>query len=153
MIQKIFETHINVRSLERSLEFYGNVLGLRLGTMDSVRRVAFYWVGGHNVSMLGLWEKSSGEIGRQHFAFQISTGDFEHAMTLLRDNGIRLHNFLNDGTERPMVFGWMPAVSIYFPDPDGHELEFIAPLADKPRPDVGVVLWEQWSSIYNSPVA
>jgi hypothetical protein len=46
-----------------------------------------------------------------------------------------------------MVFGWMPAAAIYFSDPDGHELEFIAPLPDQPRPDVGVVAWRQWDSI------
>src|SRR4051794_26791358 len=143
MIQRIFETHINVRSLERAMEFYGSVLGLPLGTTDSVRRIAFFWVGGHNVSMLGLWEKPSGEIVRQHFAFQIAAGNFDDAMKLLRDNRIRFYNFLDDATERPMVFGWMPAVSIYFPDPDGHELEFIAPLADKPRLDIGVIPWEQ----------
>jgi hypothetical protein len=38
----------------------------------------------------------------------------------------------------------MPVVSIYFSDPDGHELELIAPLLDQPRPELGVVTWEEW---------
>jgi hypothetical protein len=42
----------------------------------------------------------------------------------------------------------MPAVSIYFADPDGHELEFIAPLPDKPRPEIGVVSREEWNRIF-----
>jgi hypothetical protein len=38
----------------------------------------------------------------------------------------------------------MPAVSIYFHDPDGHSLELIAMLSGQPRPELGVISWEQW---------
>ncbi|MCZ8522466.1 VOC family protein [Paenibacillus caseinilyticus] len=62
----------------------------------------------------------------------------------LKSRGLAVHNFLNDGTEQPFVFGWMPAVSIYFSDPDGHSLEYIAMLPDEPRPDLGVVSWDEW---------
>jgi len=147
MIQKLFEAHLNVRHLERSMAFYGDLLGLKLGRIESVRRVAFYWVGGHNLSMLGLWEKPSGEIISSHIAFEVPPIEMERAIKLLRDHDVKFYNFLNDGTERPMVFGWMPAVSIYFADPDGHELEFIAPLPDQPRPELGVVSWEEWEVI------
>jgi hypothetical protein len=41
-----------------------------------------------------------------------------------------------------MVFGWMPALTIHFRDPDGHSLEFIAMLPDAPRPELGVVSWD-----------
>ena len=54
-------------------------------------------------------------------------------MRWLKDRRLACHNFLDDGTERPMVFAWMPALSIYFTDPDGHSLEFIAMLPDDPR--------------------
>jgi hypothetical protein len=64
--------------------------------------------------------------------------------------GVAIHNFLNTEDKRPMVFGWMPAVSIYFPDPDGHELEILATLPDKPKPDIGVVSWEVWKNINRS---
>jgi catechol-2,3-dioxygenase len=69
MIRKLFETHIHVLNLERSMEFYANTLGLELGVLDQSRRAAFYWVGGQNVSMLGLWERPSGELALQHLAF------------------------------------------------------------------------------------
>ena len=46
-----------------------------------------------------------------------------------------------------MVFGWMPALAIYFDDPDGHSLEFIAMLPDPPRPEVGVVSWDEWQGL------
>lgn len=34
-----------------------------------------------------------------------------------------------------MVFGWMPAMEIYFNDPDGHVLEFIAILEREGKPE------------------
>jgi hypothetical protein len=33
-------------------------------------------------------------------------------------------------TEEPVVLAWMPAVSLYFHDPDGNLLEFLAMLED-----------------------
>ena len=57
MIKGLFETHINVADLERSMRFYEDVLGLELGEYEEGRRVAFYWVGGHGEGMLGLWER------------------------------------------------------------------------------------------------
>ena len=57
---------------------------------------------------------------------------------------LEFRNFLNDGIERPMVFAWMPAVAIYFEDPDGHSLEFIGMLSGESRPEDGVVSYEDW---------
>jgi hypothetical protein len=37
-----------------------------------------------------------------------------------------------------------PALAVYFLDPDGHLLEYIAMLEDEPRPDEGVVAWRAW---------
>jgi len=34
----------------------------------------------------------------------------------------------------PSVIGWMPSAQIYFRDPDGHMLELISILSDKPDP-------------------
>ena len=48
-----------------------------------------------------------------------------------------------------MVFGWMPAIAIYFNDPDGHSLECIAMLPGAPKPEVGVVSWEEWLKLEN----
>jgi NAD(P)H-dependent FMN reductase len=38
----------------------------------------------------------------------------------------------------------MPAAAVYFRDPDGHLLEFIAMLDGDARPDAGVVTWSEW---------
>ena len=129
------------------MAFYENILDLKLGTLDQKRRIAFYWVGGQNVSMLGLWEQPSGGFALQHFAFEVSEDDLERWIRRLVENRIEIHNFLNTDDKRPLVFGWMPAVSIYFPDPDGHELELLATLPDKARPDLGIVSWADWKRI------
>jgi lactoylglutathione lyase len=38
----------------------------------------------------------------------------------------------------------MPAASLYFKDPDGNLLEYIAMLPDPPAPQRGVVAWSDW---------
>jgi catechol 2,3-dioxygenase-like lactoylglutathione lyase family enzyme len=148
MIDGLFETHVNVSDLERAIAFYRDTLSLELARRDPDRRVAFFWLGGPGQAMLGLWEQPSGPIMPQHFAFRSSVDDVLYrSAAWLEERGLACHNFLNDGTKRPMVFGWMPAISIYFTDPDGHSLEFIAMLPGKPRSEVAVVSWEQWQAI------
>lgn len=143
MITGLFETHINVANLERSADFYENKLGLTLAYEDN-RRCRFYWLGGPQKAMLGLWEKQADQIITQHYAFETSNDKMKGIVPWLKERGIQVRNFLNDGTEEPFVFGWMPAVSIYFSDPDGHTLEFISILPDEPQPELGVVAWKQW---------
>lgn len=146
MIEGLYETHINVTDLERSMAFYGDTLGLKRTRLDEQRRVAFYWVGEDRAYMLGLWERPDAII-RQHFAFRVSLGFMKTARQFLLDRGLTPRNFLDDGTQDPMVFGWMPAVALYFPDPDGHSLEFISLLDDPPRDEVGVVAWDEWNAL------
>jgi catechol 2,3-dioxygenase-like lactoylglutathione lyase family enzyme len=150
MILGLFETHIDVADLERSCRFYGETLGLELGLFDQERRVAFYWVGprGEAMPMLGLWETAADQIQPRHFALRASVEDvLTRSVPFLRERGLPSHNFLADGVERPMVFAWMPALAIYFHDPDGHSLEFIAMLPDMPRPEVNVVSWQEWQQL------
>lgn len=150
MIQELFETHINVSDLARSVAFYRDVMELDFAYEQPERKVAFFWMGGHNRTMLGVWEKPAEQIQRQHFAFRISVDDMHHAKQHLLDKGLNPRNFLKDGTQEPMVFGWMPAVAIYFEDPDGHSLEYIAPLDAEPRPDLGVISWAEWQALATS---
>lgn len=147
MIQGLFETHINVTNLERAMEFYGEVLGLTLGRLEEAHRVAFYWVGEPGEAMLGLWEVAPERVVAQHFAFRSSLADVEHATAYLHARGLTGHNFLEDGTERPMVFGWMPALALYFHDVDGHVLEFIAMMPEPARAEVGVVSLADWQQL------
>lgn len=153
MILDLFETHIDVADLDRARRFYGETLGLEFGLLDQERRVAFYWIGPRGTAMLGLWEKPADEIRPQHFAFRSSIDDvLTRAVPWLQERNLPSRNFLDDGIERPMVFAWMPAVAIYFTDPDGHSLEFIAMLPDEPRPEVNVVSWEEWQALQGRAV-
>lgn len=146
MIEGLFETHINVSDLERASEFYENTLGLTLAYEDQRRRVCFYWLGERGKSMLGLWEKEPSQIIRQHYAFATSVENMKRIVPWLKERGLKVRNHLSDGNDNPFVFGWMPAVSIYFSDPDGHSLEFISMLPDEPQPEAGVVAWDDWEA-------
>ena len=59
-LRDLFESHLTVTNLERSMAFFGDTLGLELSEVFRERRVAFYWVGGRGNSMLGLWEVGTG---------------------------------------------------------------------------------------------
>jgi lactoylglutathione lyase len=145
MIKGLFETHLFVENLETSIDFYSNILGLQQCHFEPDRRVAFFWIGKPQQSMLGLWEKPTSEIDKRHIAFSCDV-DFilNNAFDFLKSKNLAPYNFLKDGTEKPMVFTWMPAISIYFNDPDGHYLEFIAMLDGAPKPELGVISYEEW---------
>jgi lactoylglutathione lyase len=150
----LFETHLHVLDLERSMRFYGDVLGLELGRMEPERRVALYWLGKNQNTMLGLWEEppwiwegSKNKVQTQHIAFGVGLEDLQEAMQRLKENRIELKNFFDEVTDEPSVFGWMPAVSIYFHDVDGHLLEFIARIDKEPVPDVGIVSLSEWNNL------
>lgn len=146
-ITGLFETHLNVRSLERSMEFYQRTLGLELGILSPERRLAIFWIGPRGKAKLGLWEKPPGEILSQHYAFEVSLSNLEGAIGALMARGIEILDFDRKPTRVPVVFGWMPAASFYFYDPDGHLLEMLAMLTDPPRPEVGVIPLDQWKRL------
>ena len=141
---RLYETHLNVSNLERSMAFYESVVGLTLGMKDDVRRIAFYFIGGWGKSMLGLWEKPQDQIQTQHLAFEVPLEELNSAIAGLRDKGVTTKGFSGEATTDPIVFGWMPAAAIYFEDPDGHLLEYIALLSGDPRPDLPVTDWDTW---------
>ena len=55
-------------------------------------------------------------------------------------------SFFGEETDEPSVIGWMPAAAVYFRDPDGHMLEYLAMLDEPPRPDAGITTWSDWVS-------
>jgi catechol 2,3-dioxygenase-like lactoylglutathione lyase family enzyme len=57
----------------------------------------------------------------QHFAFTVNEADIDAAMAALARRAIAI--------EGPMVHEWIPAKSVYFRDPDGHDVELCAPLS------------------------
>jgi catechol-2,3-dioxygenase len=144
MIKGLFGTHLSVENLERSIDFYKNVLGLEHCYTEEKRRIAFFWIGQPKEYMLGLWEKPKGKIEKRHFAFRCDVEDVLHkSANWLKERNLQPYNFLKDENEKPMVFAWMPAIAIYFDDPDGNVLEFIAVLEGISKPELGVISYEE----------
>ena len=147
MIKGIYETHINVTNLEKSMDFYKNVLGLTQCSYPDTRRIAFFWVGKPQEYMLGLWEKPKEEVVKMHFAFRCDKEDIlDKSVSFLKERNLKPYNFLKDGREIPLVFAWMPALAIYFDDPDGHCLEFISIFEGEPNRELGIITYEEWKN-------
>ena len=60
---------------------------------------------------------------------------------------IETFGFGGGKSEEPSVIGWMPSAQIYFRDPDGHTLEFISILPEKPRSDF-TGTYSQWKDLF-----
>lgn len=145
-IETLFETHLTVTDLDRAIAFYRDAVGLELAYVVSARQAAFFWVGGAGNAMLGLWATGSGPQRMSlHTAFRASLADVLNAPRALRSGGITPLDFAGQPTDEPVVFGWMPAAAVFFRDPDGHLLEYIAMLPQAPQPERGVVPWRLWN--------
>jgi hypothetical protein len=66
------------------------------------------------------------------------------SIDFLESKNLKPYNFLKDERKIPLVFAWMPAIAIYFDDPDGHCLEFISVLEGEGARDLGVITYEEW---------
>jgi catechol 2,3-dioxygenase-like lactoylglutathione lyase family enzyme len=144
MIKGLYETHIQVSNLENAIQFYTEVLGLRLAHLDETRPIAFLWIGEGKNYMLGLWEQKE-NLQPRHFAFSSDLQDIlDYSSDYLKNRNLKPYNFLKDGMDKPMVFAWMPALAIYFNDPDGNQLEFISILEGESKPELGVISYEEW---------
>lgn len=144
-VRGLFETHLTVSDLERSVGFYRDIVGLPVALELPERNAAFFWVGDPGRSMLGLWSLGSAPLGLiLHVAFEVALDDILDAPRRLEAQGIKPLSFFGAQTTEPSVIGWMPAAALYFHDPDGHQLEYLAMLDEQPRPDVGIAPWSEW---------
>ena len=145
-IRHLFEAHLTVSNLERSKKFFGDVLGLELAYVLPERKFAFYWIGGRGRSMLGVWEVGTAPQRMSlHVAFTVDLPDLLEAPQRLRAANVIPRDFAGNPSDEPVVLAWMPAASLYFHDPDGNLLEFLAMLPDRARPEWGVVGWSEWT--------
>lgn len=159
-IKGLFEAHIIVRDLQRSVAFYRDVLGLEVGIEQPERPTTFFWVGGRGKSMLGIFTSGSWptQMMQHHLSFQVKLEDLLAAPQRLRSAGItpkghRTPSYpRGEPTDEPIVFAWMPAASIIFDDPDGNLLEYIAMLPDLPRPELGIVPWSEWNAGHSARI-
>ena len=141
----LYEAHLTVRDLERSIVFYRDKLGLALAHRVPERRAAFLWMGASRQTMLGLWEIGTSPIrARLHISFAARLDDVIASIARLKAAGLAPRQ---DSRDEPVVFGWMPAASVFFDDPDGHSLEYIALLDETPRPEFGTVPLSRWRAL------
>lgn len=144
-IRGLFEAHLTVSDLDRSVAFYRDVLGLTLAHRIPARNVAFMWVPTSDRGMLGLWSIGSSPMRmRLHIAFDVALPQVFESVAALRRAGLTPRSGDNTPIDEPVVLSWMPAASVYFDDPDGHSLEFISMLDETPRPDMAFVPWSEW---------
>ena len=73
----LYETHIPVSDLARSVQFYQEIVGLELAYEQPERGIAFMWVGRPEGGMLGLWGPGApygwpeGQRFKSHFAIAV----------------------------------------------------------------------------------
>lgn len=131
LVEGIFELHLEVRDLERSMKFYGETLGFKLGRYEECRKRAFYLIQGEQLSMFSIKERK--EPNLRHFAYRIKTEDIDHMIPYLEDLDIEIiPGWTGAKTDEPLVFPWLPSASVFFNDPDGNRIEFLAVLSDEP---------------------
>jgi len=147
-VRGLFETHLTVADLERSVAFYRDVIRLPLALEIPERNAAFFWVGEPGRGLLGLWSLGSAPLGMTlHLAFDVALEDVLDAPRRLRAQGIVPLSFFAVEADEPSVIGWMPAAAVYLRDPDGHMLEYLAMLDEEPRPEAGIVTWSEWVTL------
>ena len=115
-IRGVYEVAIKVRDLTEAEPFYRDVLGLEVGLRDGHRPWVFMRAGSDGMVVL----QEQPDVPPQHFAFTVGDADIDGAAAELRRRGVVV--------EGPMLHDWIPARSLYFNDPDGHDVELCAPL-------------------------
>jgi len=147
-VRGLFETHLTVSDMAGSVAFYRDVVGLPVALELPERGAVFHWIGRPGQAMLGLWSIGSAPMNMQlHIAFEMDLKDVLAAPARLRAQGVEPLSFFGEPAEEPSYIGWMPAAAVYFRDPSGHMLEYLAMLDEEPRPELGITRWSQRDSV------
>ncbi|WP_226577354.1 VOC family protein [Halobacillus litoralis] len=125
MIEGLYEAHVPVKDLNRSIEFYKK-LDLELAWKNET--VAFFWIEKEK-SWLGLWEGESYKTpyhpSLRHVAFRISFEKMDQALDWLKERGIEARPFGSRTSPAPFIRTYQGNASVYFDDPDGNSLELM----------------------------
>jgi lactoylglutathione lyase len=81
-----------------------------------------------------------------HFAFRATHAAVMDSCARLRAAGIDPLGFDGEAVSEPVVIGWMPALSVYFKDPDGHSIEMLHVLDVAADPGFGVGSLTAWNA-------
>ena len=121
-VKGLGEVSIRVRDLDAMHKFYEEVVGLEVLRRD--KDFVFFKVasgyGGHTQN-LALFEASNTlnpqESTLHHIALNVALEDFETEKMRLEGLGLKIHATVHE---------WLHVRSLYFYDPEGNHLEFVA---------------------------
>ncbi|MFM9105902.1 MAG: VOC family protein [Chloroflexota bacterium] len=126
-ITGLAEVVLNVRDMERSLRFYRDLLGLRVDSPPQMANPVFLRAGqaGGGLPALAVLVQLPADApgfaaprALHHLAFSVVEGDLDRVQRNLAEAGVDVR------------FGQHPTLGLrtmYAFDPDGNEVEFIAP--------------------------
>ncbi len=149
MIEGLYEAHLPVSNLKRSIEFYKG-LGLEFSHSHE-GGLAFLWIEKNN-SWLGLWETDKVEIeyhpSIRHIAFQVSLDSLRHSVSWLNERGYKPREAFGFEPVEPFVMAHsgMAHAKIHFNDPDGNSLEFICKM-DNPKNITKRMYLSEWEQL------
>jgi catechol-2,3-dioxygenase len=121
-VKGLGEVSIQVKDLDAMHKFYEEVVGLEVLRRDE--SFVFFKIaegyGGHSQN-LALFEASntlnSQESTLHHIALNVALEDFETEKTRLEGLGLKINATVHE---------WLHVRSLYFYDPEGNHLEFVA---------------------------
>jgi lactoylglutathione lyase len=114
-VRGLFESHLTVTDLSRSIAFYRDVVGLSVALEVPERGAAFFWCGTQGTAMLGLWSLGSAPMGLNlHIAFDVELENVLDSPGRLKALGVSPLSFFGEETDEPTVIGWMPAAAVSF---------------------------------------
>lgn len=153
MIKGLYEAHLPVSNISKSIEFYSS-LGLELAHRGET--VTFFWIE-KGKSWLGLWETDKVETpyhpSLRHIAFQVDLTDLMDAKDWLEQRGVSVRKaFGFEPEQQPIVLPNKPQshAALYFNDPDGNSLEFIAPLKIDEEIDFKMMELNDWNNKFSN---
>jgi len=119
--ERIGHVVIKVRDLERSARFYSEVMGLQVMKMEPGFKMGFFACNGrdhHEIAAIEVGPDAPSPqlhaIGLSHIAFRLcDEAHLRAAYDDLKAHGIKIVTAVNHGVTK----------SVYFMDPDGHQLE------------------------------
>ncbi|WP_096187211.1 VOC family protein [Evansella halocellulosilytica] len=125
MIEGLFEAHLPVKNLEKSIAFYEK-LGLKFFLRDG--DTAFLWIE-EGKSWVGLWAgeeyKTPYHPSLRHIAFRVSYENLKNSLRWLRQLDVEIVPFGSRTSIEPFVRPYQQNASVYFLDPDGNSLELM----------------------------
>ena len=135
---------INVQDLQKSLDFYTGVLGLKVTAREPSKPGIEYFLD-CGPSLIGLIQaKDLSEkhpfqeegLGANHFSFRVKAQEFDAMIQRLESQGVKI------GFAKKREKSW----SLYFYDPDGNKLEVTAWPREEEMPAQALV-----KAIYDPP--